>query len=41
MAPCDDDVLSSSMEMQHTTVHIIRAECITFRLFGSGAFIMC
>lgn len=40
MAPCDDDVLSSSMEMQHITVHIMRAECITCHLFESGAFIM-
>lgn len=32
MASCDDDVLSSSMEMQHATAHIIRAECIRCHL---------
>lgn len=32
MASCDDDVLSSSMEMQHATAHIMRAECIRCHL---------
>ena len=33
MASCDGDVLGSSMEMQHATVHIIRAECIRCHLY--------
>lgn len=32
MASCDDDAPSSSMEMQHATAHIIRAECIRSHL---------
>lgn len=32
MVSCDDDVLSSGMEMQHATAHIIRAECIRCHL---------
>lgn len=37
MASCDDDVLSSGMEMQHATVHIIKAECIRCHLCGNMA----
>lgn len=37
MASCDDDVLSSSMEMQHATAHIIRAECIRCHLCENTA----
>lgn len=37
MASCDDDVLSSGMEMQHATAHIIKAECIRYHLCGNTA----
>lgn len=37
MASCDDDVLSSGMEMQHATAHIIKAECIRCHLCGNTA----
>lgn len=37
MASCDDDVLSSGMEMQHAMAHIIKAECIRCHLCGNTA----
>lgn len=37
MASCDYDVLSSGMEMQHATAHIITAECIRCHLCEAKA----
>lgn len=39
MASCDDNVLNSSMEMQHATAHIIRAERITCHLYENTAIL--